>query len=182
MKKIIAMLLALCALAALTVSAFATSSPEPETAAAAEEAETEIAAKLSEADALAAALKDAGEKEADVEVTKNKLSERTTEDDETIPVYTVKFSTATTEYKYYIDGNTGAVIYKSVEFQNPDIVLKSRGSSSKASSEMDESAGRSSGELTEDAGTADQSARTGRHKSSDAVTGATEELTDTTNA
>ena len=173
MKKIIAMLLALCALAAFTVSAFAASSPEPEAAAAAKE-ETEIAAKLSEADALAAALKDAGEKEADVEVTKNKLSEKTTEDDETIPVYTVKFSTDTTTYKYYIDGNTGAVIYKSVEFQNPDIVLKShgRGDSDKASGEPDEV-----GEtVTESA----RSGRSGAHKSSDAVTGASEDLTDAT--
>ena len=167
MKKIIAILLALCALAALTVSAFAASSPEPEAAA---QEETAIAAKLSEADALAAALKDAGEKEADVEVTKNRLSEKTTEDDETIPVYTVKFSTGTTEYKYYIDGNSGVVIYKSVEFQNPDIVLKShgRGDTDKASGEMD-----ADGETVADSARSD---RSGGRRSVDAASGVTEEL------
>lgn len=186
MKKIIAILLALCALTALTVSAFAASSPEPEaaedTAVAAAQEETEITAKLSEDDALAAALKDAGEKEADVEVTKNKLSERSTEDDETIPVYTVKFSTDTTEYKYYIDGNTGAVIYKSVEFQNPDIVLKSRGrsESDKASGDMD-----ASDEMSEDGETITGSTRDrrdGSHKTASAESDASDVLTDTTGA
>lgn len=176
MKKIIAMMLVLCALAALTVSAFAAGSAEPETtetAAAVQEEQSEIAAKLSEADTLAASLKDAGEKEADVTVTKNKLSEKTTENGETIPVYTVKFSTDTTTYKYYIDGNTGAIIYKSVEFQNPDIVLKShsRGDSDKAS-----------GEMAEDSETVTESSRSGRsgHKSAAVESGASDVLTDAT--
>jgi len=180
MKKIIAILLALCALAALTVTASASASAEPAAAAAGEE--TVIAAKLTEADALAAALKDAGEKEANVEVTKNKLSERTTEDGETIPVYTVKFSTDTTEYKYYIEGNTGAVIYKSVEFQNPDIVLKSRGGadSGTASAEPEERSGRASGEMSGDEETVTDSARTGRHKGLDDVSGTSGDLTEET--
>ncbi len=131
MKKTIAMILALLALSALTVSVFASEEPaavseEPAAAAAASEEKTEIAAVLTEEEALAAALADAGEAEENVTVTKNRLSEKETVDGRTIAVYTVRFSTDTTTWKYFIDANTGAVLYKSVEFQSPDAVFKSR--------------------------------------------------------
>lgn len=185
MKKIIAIMLVLAALAALTVTAFATGSAEPAAAveavtSASVEAEETIDAALSEDAALAAALKDAGEKEADVTVTKNKLSEKTTEDDETIAVYTVKFNTDTTTYKYYVDANTGAILYKSIEFRSADVVFKSHsrgeadGRSDKASGEMT-----GSSEMTAETG---RSGKTGGHKSSAAETDASAVLTGTTGA
>ena len=131
MKKIIAMLLALCALAALTASVFAAAAPQAvaaeEPAVIQREEQPEISARLSEADALEAALRDAGETEATVTVTKIRLSEKKTENDQMIPVYSIRFSTETTKYKYGIDGNTGAIIYKNTAFQNPDIVLEGHG-------------------------------------------------------
>ena len=142
MKKILAVMLALCA---LTASAFAAGSAEPAVdaaSAATEAAESEkiIEAALTEEQALAAALKDAGEKEADVTVTKNKLTEKTLVSGEKVAVYSVKFETETTTYKYYVDGNTGAVLYKSIEFCSPDFALQSRSRSDEASAEPAEAA------------------------------------------
>ena len=123
MKKTIIIMLAILALSALTVSAFAAADAAP----AAEPEETAvIEAKLTEADALAAVLKDAGEKEADVTVTKNKLSEKETADGETVAVYTVKFTNDTTTWQYILDADTGAILYKSFEYQSPDVVFKGR--------------------------------------------------------
>ena len=69
-EKHIAIFLAVLALSALTVTAFAAGFPEPETteATATAKEKTTIAAALTEEQALAAALKDAGRKEADVTV------------------------------------------------------------------------------------------------------------------
>ena len=121
MKKLIAITLAVLALCALAVTAFAAGDAAP----AAEE--TTIKAALTEEQALAAALKAAGEKEADVTVTQNRLSEKTTTDGEQIAVYTVTFSTETTTYQYILDANTGEIYYSRAEFQNPDVVFKDRG-------------------------------------------------------
>lgn len=183
MKKIISIVLAIAALAALAVTAFAAA--EPEAAAAAAQEETTISAKLSEDAALAAALKDAGEKEANVTVTKNSLSEKTTTDDETIAVYTVKFETETTTWKYIIDANTGAILYKSIVFQSADVTFKShsRSGSDEASGEMSGRADKASGEMDEDGTVITRSGRSG-HKSAgtdaDAVTEAS--LTDPADA
>ena len=151
MKKIIAILLAVLAISAVTVTAFAVGSPEAaetEAAAPAKE-ETTIAAALTEEQALAAALKDAGLKEADVTVDRNKLTEKTTADGETVAVYSVKFSNDTTTCKYYIDANTGAILYKSLVFQSADVVFAGH-SHDVASGEMNADA---SGEM----------GRSGRH-------------------
>ena len=164
MKKIIAITLAVLALSALAVTAFAASSSEQDAAAPAAE-ETMIETALTEEQALAAALKAAGEKEADVTVTQNKLSEKETTDGESIAVYTVEFSTETTTYKYILDANTGEIYYSSVEFQNPDVIFKVRDRGEgrgEASGEMGEGGrsdkangekrGRASGEMDAEAG------------------------------
>ncbi len=167
MKKTIAIALAILALAALTVTAFAAGEAAP---AAGPEETAAIEAKLTEADALAAALKDAGEKEADVTVTKNKLSEKETVDGETVAVYTVRFTTDTTTYKYILDANTGAVLYKSIVFESPDVVFKSREggedggrgeASGEPSGEMNEN-GRGGRASSEPDGTDSASGETGR--------------------
>ncbi len=183
MKKIIALLLALCALAALTVSAFASASSEPASTetvetAAAEETQTAIAAALSEDEAVAAALKDAGENEADVTVTKCRLSEKTTEAGETVAVYTIKFETGTTEYKYRIDGSTGAIIYKSVEFENPDYAFTSRSRSASAADNA--ASAEAGGEMDTDSRSAAESGRSGRsgHKSASSEPDGADVLTD----
>ena len=135
MKKIIAITLAVLALCALAVTAFAAGDAAP----AAEEATIEAA--LTEEQALAAALKSAGEKEADVTVTQNRLSEKTTTDGQQIAVYTVQFSTETTTYQYILDANTGEIYYSSAEFQNPDVIFKGR--------DRGEGRGEASGEMGE---------------------------------
>ena len=186
MKKIIAVIVAVLALSALTVTAFASGSPEPaeEAVAAPEAEEAVIAAALTEEQALAAALKDAGLKEAAVTVSKNKLSEKETEDGETVAVYTVKFSTETTEFKYILDANTGAILYKSMEFQSPDVVFKSRdrngsdGEKSEASGEM---RGEAKDETEADAATGASTRGSGR-RSSTSEPDAEAALTDTTAA
>lgn len=140
MKKIIAITLAVLALSTLAVTAFAAGSAEQDVATPAAE-ETTIEAALAEEQALAAALKAAGEKEEDVTVTQNKLSEKETTDGESIAVYTVKFNTKTTTYKYILDANTGEIYYSSVGFQNPDVVFKNR--------DRGEGRGEASGEIGE---------------------------------
>ncbi|MDO5134087.1 MAG: PepSY domain-containing protein [Eubacteriales bacterium] len=149
MKKIIVMLFAVLTLSALTVPAFAVAgdsldtkkveaeqqasttqqedSTKQEGSTQQDQAATEISAKLSEADALAAALKDAGQKEADVTVSKNKLSEKQTTAGTAVAVYTVHFKTVDTSYKYILDANTGAVYCRDVRFQSADVVFKGRG-------------------------------------------------------
>ena len=141
MKKLITILSTILTVSALSVAVFAAGTTETEgtgaAAPAAEESngteaaapaaeETAITAELTEKQALEAALKDAGEKEADVTVTKNKLSEKEKQDGGKIAVYTVKFNTNTTSYKYILDANTGAVLQKSLEYNNPDVVFKNR--------------------------------------------------------
>ena len=177
MKKIIAIILVVLALSALAVTAFAANSTEQEPVVPAVE-ETTIEAALTEEQALAAALKDAGEKEADVTVTQNQLSDKETTNGEQIAVYTVKFSTETTTYKYIMDANTGEIYYSSVEFQNPDVVFKSRDRGEgrgEASGEMGEGGrndrtggemrGRASGEMDEN-GTTEASPRDGGRRDS----------------
>ena len=91
MKKYIAIMLTVLALSTLSITAFAadtTQAGETGTSASEEEKST-ISFDLTEKEALAAALKDAGEKEADVTVTKNSLSEKETQDGGKIAVYTV---------------------------------------------------------------------------------------------
>lgn len=147
MKKILATIFAVLMMSALTVSVFAedqeaatqqktTTQQEAATqqeTAEQQEAAAQIAAKLTEADALTAALEDAGKKEADVTVTKNRLSEKQTTTGSTIAVYTVKFNTADTTYKYILDANTGMVYYRDVTFQSADAVFKGRGHGKKES-------------------------------------------------
>ena len=135
MKKIIAITLAVLALCALAVTAFAAGDAAP----AAEESTIEAA--LTGEQALAAALKAAGEKEADVTVTQDKLSEKETTDGEQIAVYTVRFSTETTTYQYILDANTGEIYYSSAEFQNPDVIFRGR--------DRGEGRGEASGEMGE---------------------------------
>ena len=172
MKKIIAITLAVLAMCALAVTAFASGSAEPEAAAQAVE-ETTIEAALTGEQALASALKAAGEKEADVAVTRNRFSEKETTDGKKIAVYTVKFSTETTTYQYILDASTGEIYYSSAEFQNPDVIFKSRDrgeSRGEASGEADEGgrSGRASGEADEGGrsgrsrGEADEGGRSGR--------------------
>ena len=93
-----------------------------------EKAGTETAVKLSEEEALTAALKDAGERETAITVSKNKLAEKELANGETIMVYSIRFSTDTTTYKYYIDANTGAILYKKTEFCAADFILKNNNS------------------------------------------------------
>ena len=177
MKKIIAILLAVLAISAVTVTAFAAGSPEAaetESAAPAKE-ETTIAAALTEEQALAAALKDAGLKEADVTVDRNKLTEKTTADGETVAVYSVKFSNDTTTCKYYIDANTGAILYKSLVFQSADVVFAGH-SHDGASGEMNADA---NGEMNADA--SGEMGRSGRHHDASEDAEA-DVLTDTTAA
>lgn len=171
MKKLIAIVLAILALSALTVSAFAAGTASAAPTAEAREEAPEITAKLTEADSLAAALKDAGMKETDVTVDRNKLSEKTTTGGETVAVYSVKFFNDTTTCKYYIDANTGAILYKSIEFQNPDFIFQSRGSGDDRGEASGEMRGEGSGEMTDgasgemtDSASGDMS-RSGRHHS-----------------
>ena len=128
MKKYIAIMLTVLALSTLSITAFAadtTQAGETGTSASEEEKST-ISFDLTEKEALAAALKDAGEKEADVTVTKNSLSEKETQDGGKIAVYTVKFNTNTTSYKYILDANTGAVLRKEYVYNSPDVSFKNR--------------------------------------------------------
>ena len=162
MKKIIAILLAL---SALTVSALAAGSSEPKAAdaviSASEEAAPELTAVLTEESALAVALKDAGLTEDAVAVSRNKLTEKDGADGQSIVLYSVKFSTDTTSYKYYVDGNTGAILYKSVEFRSPVLASADRGGETETAQETGETSSRSrgtksSGEMNEDGNTAAQ--------------------------
>ena len=177
MKKIIAIILAVLALSALTVTAFAAGSAEPETAEAAAPAaeETTAAAALTEEQALAAALTDAGEAEENVTVTKNSLSEKETADGGKIAVYTVKFSTETTAYKYILDANTGAVLYKSLEFQSPDVVFQSRGKGEergKSGGETDREDGTTVGKTRSGKASGEMNAESSGTSDADSVTGA----------
>ena len=193
MKKIIAILLALLTMAALTVTAFASGSAEAraaeavtETEAAPAEAEAgtakthskgaseEIEAAVSKEDAVAAALKDAGFAEDEVTVTRTRLREKEDENGEAVTVYTVKFHTEETTYKYHVDANTGEIIDSTVTEG------VSEGRSDKASGEMS-----ASGEMREDGETITGSARdrrNGGHKSASAESAASDVLTDTTGA
>ena len=58
----------------------------------------------------------------------NKLAEKELANGETIMVYSIRFSTDTTTYKYYIDANTGAILYKKTEFCAADFILKNNNS------------------------------------------------------
>ncbi len=199
MKKIIAIALTLLTVAALTVTAFASGSAETADAEAATAAETaaaeteegavkthsrgaseEIEAAVSKEDAVAAALKDAGFAEEDVTVTRTRLKETEDENGQTIAVYTVKFHTEDTTYKYHVDANTGKIIDSTVtEGVSEGHSRSERG----ASGEMKDAA---SGEAAAD-GEADAAAsvtgKSGRgHKSSSAEADVTDVMTDTTNA
>ena len=187
MKKIIAVLLALLIMASLTVAAFATGSAEASAAEAvpAEDeadavrtrgkgASEEIKAAVSKEDAVAAALKDAGFAEDEVTVTRTRLREKEDENGEAVTVYTVKFHTEETTYKYHVDANTGEIIDSTVTEG------VSEGRSDKASGEMS-----ASGEMREDGETITGSARdrrNGGHKSASAESAASDVLTDTTGA
>lgn len=188
MKKIIAVILVVLALSALAVTAFASASPEAaaaQTAAPAQE-ETTVSAALTEEQALAAALKDAGLKEADVTVDRNKLTEKDTADGGTVAVYSVKFSNDTTTCKYYIDANTGAILYKSFVYQSADVVFVGRGeagggmraeSDSESGDEANAGKGRAaSGEMSEDASGETGRSHSRRSASADAGTGAAPEV------
>ena len=126
MKKLIAIMFTVLALSAISITAFAadTAKPEGSGSSASAEEKTTITFELTEKEALAAALKDAGEKEADVTVTKNSLSEKETQDGGKTAVYTVKFNTDTTSYKYVLDANTGAVLRKEYVYNSPDANFK----------------------------------------------------------
>lgn len=131
MKKMIITVLTVLALSALCIPAFAAETAEnaekegTETTAPAAE-ESAITAALTKEQALAAALKDAGEKESNVTVTKNVLSEKEKQDGGKIAVYSVKFNTDTTTYNYYLDADTGAVLMKSYVYNSPDVVFKNQ--------------------------------------------------------
>ena len=128
MKKYIAIMFTVLALSALSIPAFAADTTRAgETGgSASEEEKSTVSFDLTEKEALAAALKDAGEKEADVTVTKNSLSEKETQDGGKIAVYTVKFNTNTTSYKYILDADTGAVLRKEYVYNSPDVSFKNR--------------------------------------------------------
>lgn len=145
MKKTAAILLAVLALSALSVTALAASSPEQEPAEADAPVREEAVAALTEEQALAVALKDAGFEESEVTVDRSRLTEKTTVDGEAVAVYSVKLSNDTTTCRYYIDANTGAILYKSLEFRSADIVFAG-GSHSRGGTggEMD---GEASGEM-----------------------------------
>ena len=179
MKKIIAILLAL---SALTVSALAAGSSEPKAAdaviSASEEAAPELTAVLTEEAALAVALKDAGLTEDAVAVSRNKLTEKDGADGQSIVLYSVKFSTDTTSYKYYVDGNTGAILYKSVEFRSPVLASADRGGETEAAEETGETSSRSrgtrsNGEMNEDGNTAAQAEDAASGETSGSVEGKT---------
>ena len=117
MKKIITTVIMITMLFTLAVPALAA---ENETI----EPKVETATGVSEKQALETALNDADEKEADVTVLKNCLTEKETEDGTVIIMYSVKFNTDTTAYKYYIDANTGSVLYKNIVYQDPNVAFK----------------------------------------------------------
>ena len=117
-----------------SATAFAAETVKP----AEEKEETvQISAKLTGDDALAAALKDAGKSEADVMVKKNSLSEKETETGEKVAVYTVRFNDETTNYKYFVEANTGEILYKNIEYQKADMVFKGRDRGEKDASEKE---------------------------------------------
>ena len=128
MKKYIAIMLTVLALSTLSIPVFAadTTQAGKTGTSASEEEKSTISFDLTEKEALAAALKDAGEKEADVTVTKNSLSEKETQDGGKIAVYTVKFNTNTTSYKYILDADTGAVLRKEYVYNSPDVSFKNK--------------------------------------------------------
>lgn len=195
MKKLIAILLVLLTVAALTVTAFASGSAEAaateavtETEAAPAEVEAgtakthskgaseEIEAAVFKEDAVAAALKDAGFAEDEVTVTRTRLREKEDENGEAVTVYTVKFHTEDTTYKYHVDANTGEIIDSTVTEGVSE--GHSRGGSDKASGEMG-----ASGEMSEDGETITGSARdrrNGGHKSAAVESDASDVLTDAT--
>jgi len=77
-------------------------------------ADTAASGELTEADAAAAAIKDAGLSEGDVTVT-----ECQREMDDGIEKYSVSFRTADgAEYEYDIDPKTGAILEKSMEYDD----------------------------------------------------------------
>ena len=189
MKKIIAVLLAILTMASLSVAAFASGSAEVSAAEAVTKTEAvpaedeadavrthgkgaseEIEAAVSKEDAVAAALKDAGFAEDEVTVTRTRLREKEDENGETVTVYTVKFHTEDTTYKYHVDANTGEIIDSTVTEGVSD------GHADKASGEMG-----ASGELSEDDETVTESTRdrrNGGHKSAAAESAASDVLTD----
>ena len=195
MKKIIAILLAILTVAALTVTAFASGSAEASAAEAATETEAvpaedeadavkthgkgaseEIETAVSKEDAVAAALKDAGFAEDEVTVTRTRLREKEDENGEAVTVYTVKFHTEDTTYKYHVDANTGEIIDSTVTEGVSE--GHSRGDSDKASGEMG-----ASGEMSEEGETITGSTRdrrNGGHKSASAESAASDVLTDAT--
>ncbi|MBQ9031602.1 MAG: PepSY domain-containing protein [Parasporobacterium sp.] len=131
MKKTAITTIALLALSVLvSTTAFAAETPAekeiPDSVSAAVPERPAVTAKLSEQEALAAALKDAGVSQAAITVTRTQLAEKQTDTGETIPVYTVKFSSDTTSYKYYIDANSGSVLYKNIEYSGKEFTLKER--------------------------------------------------------
>ena len=117
MKKIITTVIMITMLFTLAVPALAAEDK-------ATEPEVEAAIGISEKQAIETALNDADEKEEDVTVLKNSLTEKETEDGTAIIMYSVKFHTDTTDYKYYIDANTGVVLYKSIVYQDPNVSFK----------------------------------------------------------
>lgn len=199
MKKTIAIVLAILALLALSVTAFAsadageTAEPAEASTRASREMKTDIEAAVPEEDAVAAALKDAGFTEDDVTVTRTRLREKTDEDGNTVVMYTVRFHTEDTTYKYHVDAETGAILDSTVtegvseeHSRGEDGGRGGRASGEpgedgrgmKASGETDEDAG---GEASSEMGR--RSGRSGRgNKSASSETDAAAVLTDTTAA
>ena len=162
MKKITAFLIAIITVCAMSTTAFASEEQTPadqtsaseqktETTASAETSgvfrkekhktttvaeETQISAELSEEAALAAALKDAGESEASVTVTKNYLAEKKTKENEKVAVYTIMFSNDTTSCKYLVDANNGEILYKKIVYHNSDIDFSEHGHKEKIDTDI----------------------------------------------
>lgn len=125
MKKLLAVILTVVTLSALSLTAFAEESTQPEgTGSSSGSQQTSIIAALTQKEALEAALKDAGEKEADVTVTRYSVSEMETSDGGTITACSLAFKTDTSSYMYVLNANTGEILRKEYVYRNPDVSIK----------------------------------------------------------
>ena len=125
MKKLIATILTVVTLSALSMTAFATeTTPQEGSGSSSAAQETSITAAMTQKEALEVALKDAGEKEADVTVSKYSVSNMETSDGGTITACTLAFKTDTSTYHYVLNADSGEILRKEYVYQNPSVTLK----------------------------------------------------------